>query len=552
MRRFLVWPAGMIWPTAVVDCTVFHALHADERNDKDSIHLTWKLCRFKFFLIVLCIIFVYSWLPSYFMPILTFFSVLCFMNTNNLAFGQVTGMQGLSVSALRLDWNALTFVFPSPIFYPSWALCNIFVGFVVIFWMIVPLLYYTNTWNSEILPIYAQDAYTLNGTIYNYPLIVDNKSHLNQTAYEHYSSPHLTPILLVNFCIHFTLITAVIVHTILYHGKYIKKQFYMSFDEAVNDVHGKLMSKFKEVPEYWYTTLFVICFFSSVIVCHFGHLMPWYYLFLLVSINFLFLLPGGIIKSIAAQDIDLGILLALIGGFIIEGNAVGNMTFRTYGYSMQRRSLMFLSCLKLGHYMKIPPRVMFLMLILSSIVGCIISYFTAYCMSKFFLNVCLTFTWYCTNARFLLQMSNLWGIIGSANVLKTYKFLEYFFLVGALITVPAWLLSKLYPKNKWLKCVHFPVMLATLTQIPPSRPGTIPTWLLIGFLFNFVFYKYANNWWHKYAYICSAALSTGVSMALIIISFIPQFPYYWWGNAKGGISIDGCPHSTEAFTKYGG
>ncbi|CAF1329124.1 unnamed protein product [Didymodactylos carnosus] len=552
MRRFLVWLAGMIWPTVVVDCAVFRTLHEDKTDEEESLATTWKLGRLKFFFIVLVIEFIYTWLPTYFMPILTFFSVLCFINQNNLKFGQLTGMQGMSIGALRLDWNALTFVFPSPIFYPTWALCNIFVGFVVIFWMIVPILYYTNSWNAKVLPIFSQDVFTVNGSLFVYKAILNKMSYLNQTAYEVYGPIRVTPILFVNFCICFTAITSLIIHTVLYHGKYIKEQFFMSLDEAVNDVHGKLMSKFKEVPEYWYSILLIICVFGSVIVCHFGQLMPWYNLLLLLIINFLFLLPSGIIKSITAQDTDIGLLLSFIGSFLMKSDSIGNMTFRTYGYTMQRRSLVFLSCLKLGHYMKIPPRPMFLLLILSSIVGCIASYLTSYIMLKNINDLCFTFTWYCTNARFLSDVSDLWGIIGATNILKTYPFIEYFFLIGALIPIPPWLLSKKYPNINWLKYVHFPVMLATLTQIPPSRPGTIPSWLLIGFLFNFLFYKYANNWWHKYAYIFSAAMSAGVGMALIIIAFIPAFSHYWWGNPKEAINIDGCPYSTLPYTKQSG
>lgn len=39
------------------------------------------------------------------------------------------------------------------------------------------------------------------------------------------------------------------------------------------------MSHYKEAPEWWYTILFILAFALAAIVCHYGKLMPWYYLF---------------------------------------------------------------------------------------------------------------------------------------------------------------------------------------------------------------------------------------------------------------------------------
>ncbi|CAF3874178.1 unnamed protein product, partial [Didymodactylos carnosus] len=61
--------------------------------------------------------------------------------------------------------------------------------------------------------------------------------------------------------------------------------------------------------------------------------------------------------------------MSFLGGLVLKGNAIANMTFRTYGYTTQRRSLTFISCLKLGHYMKIPPRAMFTMLVVNTLIG---------------------------------------------------------------------------------------------------------------------------------------------------------------------------------------
>jgi hypothetical protein len=46
-----------------------------------------------------------------------------------------------------------------------------------------------------------------------------------------------------------------------------------------------------------------VAFALAAIVCHFGKLMPWYYLFVAVAIAFFFLLPTGIVQAVTNQSI---------------------------------------------------------------------------------------------------------------------------------------------------------------------------------------------------------------------------------------------------------
>ncbi len=77
----------------------------------------------------------------------------------------------------------------------------------------------------------------------------------------------MTPIFAFSYGISFAAIAAVIVHTILYQGKdwfkkiisiivligrTIVKQFRSSLNDNVTDIHAKLMSHYKEAPEWWY------------------------------------------------------------------------------------------------------------------------------------------------------------------------------------------------------------------------------------------------------------------------------------------------------------
>jgi len=60
-RRFLVWPAGMIWPENLVTCTLLNTFHAEDDDGRDG-----SMTRYKFFSIVLIAAGAYYILPGEF------------------------------------------------------------------------------------------------------------------------------------------------------------------------------------------------------------------------------------------------------------------------------------------------------------------------------------------------------------------------------------------------------------------------------------------------------------------------------------------------------
>lgn len=58
----------------------------------------------------------------------------------NQLFGVATG---LGMSIFTFDWSQISYI-GSPLIVPWWAEVNVFVGFVILYWIVVPALYYTN------------------------------------------------------------------------------------------------------------------------------------------------------------------------------------------------------------------------------------------------------------------------------------------------------------------------------------------------------------------------------------------------------------------------
>jgi hypothetical protein len=65
---------------------------------------------------------------------------------------------------------------------------NIFIGFIVVIWMITPIVYYTNVWESQKLPIISNRVFDINGNFYNITKVLDKNLQLNESAYEIYGN----------------------------------------------------------------------------------------------------------------------------------------------------------------------------------------------------------------------------------------------------------------------------------------------------------------------------------------------------------------------------
>lgn len=57
-RRFLVWPASMVWPQNLVACTLLNTLHAEEEEEGQGIS------RFRYFMWVFVSVFFFYFLPG--------------------------------------------------------------------------------------------------------------------------------------------------------------------------------------------------------------------------------------------------------------------------------------------------------------------------------------------------------------------------------------------------------------------------------------------------------------------------------------------------------
>lgn len=66
---------------------------------------------------------------------------------------------------------------------------------------------------------------------------------------------------------------------------------------------------------------------------------------------------------ILLQMLPVSIVFRVIGGLLYPGDTLPYLIFTNFAYQLVIGTVGFLSCFKLGHYMKIPPKSMFLVVV---------------------------------------------------------------------------------------------------------------------------------------------------------------------------------------------
>jgi OPT family oligopeptide transporter len=65
------------------------------------------------------------------------------------------------------------------------------------------------------------------------------------------------------------------------------------------------------------------------------------------------------VQAITNIQIGLNVFTEFIIGYMLPGRPIAMMSFKTYGYITMAQGLYYTQDLKLGHYMKIPPRTLY-------------------------------------------------------------------------------------------------------------------------------------------------------------------------------------------------
>lgn len=513
--KFLVEPASMLWPQLLASTTILNTLHAEEDVYEKS------MSRMRWFILIIVGSFLYNFIPGLFIKCLSFFCWLCWIKPKDRILNIVSGINGMGLLSFSFDWSEIAF-FGSPMVAPWWSECNFFGGFVLFAWLVTPLLYFTNTWNSAYFPFSGHNAYDKHGMIYREKSVLDEPSYtFNLDKFKNYSPIFLSMGFIISYFGGFASITSVLCNMFINHYDNILGALGLKTSEKP-DIHAKLMRRYKSVPSWWFFATFFISFLVILISADYFHFdLKDIHLIIAILLSVLYSLPSGYVFAMTGQMIGTNILADVIGGYILPNLPQGFLLFKCLAVQTLISCLECTGNLKLGHYMKIPPKTMFLLQIVCTIVtGCA----QVALKEVLIINVpdaChdhsssgLT----CWSPRVYFLTSLLWSAIGPDHIFayKPFRFILWGLLAGTLCPILTFLIRWGF-KKPGLSYVCWPIIFFSVGLFPVTHSVNFTMWFLVAFAFQYYIRKYYFSWWSKYNFVTANALDLGTVVSALII-----------------------------------
>ena len=132
------------------------------------------------------------------------------------------------------------------------------------------------------------------------------------------------------------------------------------------------MQYYPEVPLWWYGIIGIISLsFLCITIKIIPTRLPIWAAVVAILLSFILSIPLSILMAISNQQIATQVVFELIAGYMLPGKPIASMIFKAVGYMTNFQATKFAADLKLGHYMKVPPRIMFTIQIVPTIITCI-------------------------------------------------------------------------------------------------------------------------------------------------------------------------------------
>ncbi|KAG6000312.1 hypothetical protein E4U54_001466 [Claviceps lovelessii] len=355
-RRYLVWPSSMVWPANLVTCTIMHSLHNHASSDMPQPN-GWRISRYRFFVIVSLAAFVYHWIPEVFAQFLSIFSFACWIAPRDVVVNQLFGaFTGLGLIPITFNWMTISSWLHSPLQTPLFAILNVGFGFLICIIGSIGLAYAGPDY-YKYLPLSANKNWDRYAQVYNTSRILTPDYTVNETAYKEYSPILLGATFSLSYCMSFATLTSTITHCALFYGPDMWRRT-RNYQSEKPDIHMKLMKRYKEAPEWWFAAVFAVSLVFGMISSQVWNThLPWWAYLMCIIIALVFFIPIGIVQAVTNQQAGLNIITEMMIG--LPGRPVAMMLFKSWGHMTAANGLIYISDMKIGHYMKIPPRSMF-------------------------------------------------------------------------------------------------------------------------------------------------------------------------------------------------
>src|SRR3569833_1117136 len=269
-------------------------------------------------------------------------------------------------------------------------------------------LFYANIWRAKDFPFLSQLLFSpaSNGTnyvLFNQTSVLDGHGMVDESLLMEQGVPYMSSTFASYVLTQNLAITATITHLILYNWddlksawsfmapsslkELLKLETWMFWKEwkkpepteeelARMDPHHRLMQQYKDAPDWWYGSVFVIAGtigLGCIYQAQSG--MEWWAFLLAIAMAAVFILFTGAQYGLTGFKLPVQPIIQMIGAYLEPGRPLTNMYFTLFGYNSVSQGLLLLQDLKLGQYAKLSPRCTFTMQMVGTLVGSLLNYF---------------------------------------------------------------------------------------------------------------------------------------------------------------------------------
>ena len=123
---------------------------------------------------------------------------------------------------------------------------------------------------------------------------------------------------------------------------------------------------------WWYGAIGSISFaFLCITIKIIPTQLPIWAAIIAIILSFLLSVPISMLEAITNQHLSAAVAYDLLAGYMLPGRPIAITIFKTIGYLTICQGSNFAGDLKLGHYMKVPPRIMFIIQIVPTVITCV-------------------------------------------------------------------------------------------------------------------------------------------------------------------------------------
>ncbi|EHA49202.1 peptide transporter MTD1 [Pyricularia oryzae 70-15] len=554
IRPIAVWHVDAVYWSSLPVVKTVQSLHWQEFKTSKPLRVFW---------IAFACMFVYEFLPAYMWPWLNSVSIPCLAAmhaTGDLGatltrfFGGSINNEGLGLFSLSFDWQYITSYNTS---LPLITQLHTGLGFgICMIGMVV--VWYTNAFNAQSQPFMSTRLHSADGSIYPISQVFE-AGQLDHAALERFGLPQLSGTFVWGLFMANAAIGGMITHCAVFYAKDIINSFKSANNDDFKDRHHNHMkANYKEAPWWWFAIVLFVSFSLGLIVVTTQNItLPWWAFMISLLLGCIIAPLSTMLFSRFGLAIATNNLSKMLAGLIIPERPIGTMYFAAWSHSVISSCHSLCNDLKIGEYLKIPPRDMFLTQVYGTILGGFINYGVMSSIVKtnrdLLVNSDGNNSWsgatiqsYNTNAatwalaKYLYAPGGAYSIVPLGLVLGVVLVLIHRAIVYFVPKIKGWDLAE---------NINLPQLLTYCGEIPIGATQTcvIFSQILGGLFAQFYLRNYRPRIFKNYFYSTAGAFDGAALSALFLLSFAmfgaagPAIPFpKWWGN-RAGENYDFCP-----------